>query len=295
MNNSEQATLEHVVKGDERKVASLVERLDAPIGETSTGIGMLMAELIRRSLKSGVSDLDSTLREFAEQQVDDAVECQMPRLVETAEQIAAQTSERLADAAVQTMTKRTAESELKLNQAIETSASQLTEVFTSTKKELESKVDLTQESLTREIDATKSEYQKQTEQFSQALSESELKREAASQQIEEMQQKSRDSWKKLSKELNSYRTSISQHNSSLQRLQEESSQLKDESSQLKRALQQTSSQLQETATHLQEAMAVNRDLRERLEVLEAPKGIKKFLGKIFGKKKAKQDNPKLES
>ena len=74
---------------------SLPEQLDDAIGEASTGIGVMLSELVRRSLKGGVANIDQTLQGFAEAQVHSAVERQMPQVAETASSVAESTSARL--------------------------------------------------------------------------------------------------------------------------------------------------------------------------------------------------------
>ena len=74
---------------------SLPEQLDDAIGEASTGIGVMLSESVRRSLKVGVANIDQTLQGFAEAQVHSAVERQMPQVAETASSVAESTSARL--------------------------------------------------------------------------------------------------------------------------------------------------------------------------------------------------------
>ncbi len=74
---------------------SLPEQLNDAIGEASTGIGVMLSELVRRSLKGGVANIDQTLQGFAEAQVHSAVERQMPQVAETASSVAESTSARL--------------------------------------------------------------------------------------------------------------------------------------------------------------------------------------------------------
>ncbi|MGE3779872.1 MAG: hypothetical protein AB7F89_21975 [Pirellulaceae bacterium] len=74
---------------------SLTARLDPSIGEASTGIGLLMSELVRRSLRAGVADIDQTLKSFATQQVAVAVEGKMAEVTEVAESTSRRVSESL--------------------------------------------------------------------------------------------------------------------------------------------------------------------------------------------------------
>lgn len=83
----------HESNGAETK---LVTRLDPAIGETSTGIGLLMSELVRRSLRAGVAEIDETIHTFATEQVEIAVDRKMVEVTEVAEA----TSRRVSESAV---------------------------------------------------------------------------------------------------------------------------------------------------------------------------------------------------
>ena len=72
----------------------LVERMDSAIGDASTSIGMMMAELVRRSLRGGVGEISSSIHVYAAEQVDTAVERAMPALNQSVEQLATETSQR---------------------------------------------------------------------------------------------------------------------------------------------------------------------------------------------------------
>lgn len=78
----------------------LVERLDSAIGEASTSIGMIMSELVRRSLRGGVGEIGASIHGFARDQVDEAVGEAMPRIELTVGRIAESTSTRITDVAV---------------------------------------------------------------------------------------------------------------------------------------------------------------------------------------------------
>ena len=82
--------------------STLPDRMDNAIGEASSGIGHMVSELVRRSLRGSVADIDGILKGFAEEQVDVAVERQMPALTESAQTIAESTSKRITDEAIGT-------------------------------------------------------------------------------------------------------------------------------------------------------------------------------------------------
>ena len=78
----------------------LVERMDTAIGEASTSIGMIMSELVHRSLRGGVGEIGSSIHSFARDQVDEAVGEAMPRIESVVKKIAESTSTRITDVAV---------------------------------------------------------------------------------------------------------------------------------------------------------------------------------------------------
>ncbi|MBW3600813.1 MAG: hypothetical protein KY475_26545, partial [Planctomycetes bacterium] len=57
---------------------SLVERLDPALGEASSGIGVLLSELVRRTLRGGVAKIEEEMHEFVEEKLELAVEERMP-------------------------------------------------------------------------------------------------------------------------------------------------------------------------------------------------------------------------
>ncbi|MEZ6086681.1 MAG: hypothetical protein R3C05_01345 [Pirellulaceae bacterium] len=91
---------------DHVRADDLGEQLDSIIGETSSGMGALLSELLRRSLKSGISDIGKSLGLFAEEKAKEAVERQMPRITETANSVAESTSTRVVETATEEWTQK---------------------------------------------------------------------------------------------------------------------------------------------------------------------------------------------
>jgi hypothetical protein len=69
---------DHALQG-----GSLVERLDPALGEATSGMGALLTELIRRTLRGGVQRIDDELQSQVEEKVDATVAERMP-LIESA-------------------------------------------------------------------------------------------------------------------------------------------------------------------------------------------------------------------
>jgi chromosome segregation ATPase len=80
------------ISNPQLSAAPLGDRLDASINETSNDIGNLIGELVQRSLRVGVSDIGDSLSEFAEEQVDQAVQKQMSSITEAADAVAQSTA-----------------------------------------------------------------------------------------------------------------------------------------------------------------------------------------------------------
>jgi hypothetical protein len=72
---------------------SLVERLDPALGEATSGMGALLTELIRRTLRGGVQRIDDELQSQVEEKVDATVAERIP-LIESAAGQAAETTAR---------------------------------------------------------------------------------------------------------------------------------------------------------------------------------------------------------
>ena len=109
---------------------ALIERLDDALGEASSGIGVLLSELVRRTLRGGVQKIDEEMREFADEKVDDAVASRMPEFEEAATRTAVERAQRVAAeavAAVDQEAKRTAEGLAKQISTVEQQTSETTE------------------------------------------------------------------------------------------------------------------------------------------------------------------------
>ncbi len=154
----------------------LGERLDTAIGETSSGIGALLSELVRRSLKTGVSEIGESLIDFARERVEIAVERQMPLVAEAADAVAESTSKRVIQSAVD---------ELK-----EESAKQ--------KQELESEIHATESRVLDQsilhIEEAVSEVRQSIDQTRHLAVEGV---DSSERKIEELREKARQSWKKF--------------------------------------------------------------------------------------------------
>lgn len=80
---------------------SLVERLDPALGEASSGIGVLLSELVRRTLRGGISKIEEEMQDFVDEKVDLTVADRMPAFEEAATRTAEHKARTVADEAVE--------------------------------------------------------------------------------------------------------------------------------------------------------------------------------------------------
>ncbi len=288
--------------------AQLVDRLDGAIGEASASIGMMMSELVRRSLRGGVGDIGVTLQTYAREQVSSAVANAMPQISEQCELVAEKATLRITDG----VEKRIGD-ELKL---VETRTNENTQIIAA---------------------RIKSESDAAIEVVSKAIGESRETAEGAARELKDLQAKARESWKKVQTDLQSLhegrnsleaqlqeaRNLLSQSSQQISQQQEQLAGLGRQLEQSQQELLTTRQQLAEQQRHLletrkqltaasqqlteqtqqlsQQAQKTSQDVRglhstagqfaSRLDELERPKGIRALFSKFTGKKKNTSSPP----
>lgn len=288
----------------------LVERMDSAIGDASTSIGMIMSELVRRSLRGGVGEIGLSIHGYARDQVDDAVGEAMPRIESAVEKIAETTSTRITDVAVNRIGE-----ELKI---VESRTSEQAQVIAA---------------------RIKADSEAAFETVHRVIGESRENTEKTAQELRDLQTRAKDSWKKVQLELtnvNDARGRLEQQlRETEERLTQSSQQLTEtnrglnearrEQTETRQQLEGTAIQLEETRKTLmrsqQELGQTRQDLAEatqgltvtqhslrelkhitdknsalltslcsslekRLEELERPKGIRALFSKFKGGKKS---------
>lgn len=294
--------------------SQLVDRMDSAIGDASTSIGMIMSELVRRSLRGGVSELGVSLHSFAREQVHEAVVEKMPQIEKTVETLAESTSSRIVDGAVLRFGE-----ELK---SVESRTTEQTEIIAARFK-------------------ADSEAALQT--VHKVLDESRETTERTAVDLKELQDRAKESWRKVQTELqsaNERRVRLEEQlRETEQRLTNSQSQIAELQQLIEKAAQtqkQTNQHLQETRSHLtetahslqqsqgkltatqqelattqQELTATQRSLKElglvstkqsqslealclslekRLAELERPRGIRALFSRFSGRKGASESN-----
>jgi len=247
----------------------LGDRLDPIIGETSSGIGAMLSELIRRSLKSGVSDIGKSLAQFAEESVEDAVERQLPAIAESADCVAESTSKRIVKAF----------------------ADDYDEKSKQQKQEMEAKIQAVESSA---IDHSRNHVDQVVSEVRQTVNESQKNateyQAASDQKIEELQQKGRHSWKKVKEQLEALQIVDRQFHKQLDHFGQASQQLHDENASLREQLSQVQKRLEEQLDENSRFRTQHEALEDRLTKLEQPKGLRALFAKMGrGSKKQTAD------
>lgn len=246
---------------DQRRPDELGDRLDSVIGETSSGMGALISELIRRSLKSGVSDIGQSLGLFAEEKVEVAIQQQMPAIAEAADEVAESTSKRVVKAV----------------------ADELTEKAEKQKQETEAKI---QEVGSSAFDRSRSHVAEVVSQVRQSITETQAMasdhQEASNQKLEELQQKGRKTWQKIKDELEVLRTTHRKSQEELALLDRARRQLHEENTQLKDELRQVRQQAEQQSEENARLRSQHEVFEERLAKLEQPKGLRALFAKMGG-------------
>lgn len=272
----------------EKPMGPLADRLDASIGETSSGIGALLSELVRRSLRAGVTDIGESLVGYAEEQVEIAVQRQMPSIAEAADAVAESTSKRIVSKAVDEIQERTDRQ----------------------KEDLESKIESAE---SRAFDRSCSRIDEVVTQVSHAIDETRSmaaeSKDTSEKKIQELSERAKQSWRKLVGQFDS----ISQVHEQLRHQHADLLAKHEELGQRHESLQ---SQFAELQAQNQRAVEVIRDLQSKLEasigasesrhgewtqqataladrlaILEQPRGLKA----LFAKFQRNRDGGEAES
>ncbi len=199
----------------------LVERMDSAIGDASASIGLVMAELVRRSLRGGVGEISNSIHDFARDQVGTAIGRMMPTVTLTVEQLAEATSKRVTEGAVHRF-----EEELK---SVETRATEHTHVIAArVKAEAEAAVDAVHQVVLKSSETA----------------------ESTARELEELQQRAKESWKKVKTELQTLREGRSLTDLQLSETREQLNGTREQVSGLLQTLSHTGQELLETRTQL---------------------------------------------
>ncbi len=257
----------------------LGDRLDATISVTSNDIGNLIGELVNRSLKVGVSDLGDSLAEFAEEQVDQAVQKHMPVITEAADAIAQSTAKLV----------------------VHQSVTRISEEITNQRQTLESKIEA----------AESNAFDRSRAHMDEAVSVVQVKidetrslaiqgQDTSAKKIQLLRERGKQTWQKFQGEFASINEAYSMLREEHESLRLEHGKLRGEHAGLveKLALIEKGNQQHAQRSQQQHSAVLqqHRLLEERLAVLEQPRGLKGLIAKFRGGgKTSSADNPNAPS
>jgi DNA repair exonuclease SbcCD ATPase subunit len=243
----------------------LLERMDPAIGETTSVLGAIMTEFLRRTLRGGVLQIGKELHTFVDEKVDAAIVDHTPALeraaAEVAEHAARTAATEVAHEEVRALESRTRDAHQELTNQIHSATHQ------------------TVNSLTSQIDEAKKHSQNAVLETAQNLV-VQIKEAArrvgdtahaeVSQKVEELHERSRQSYAQVHERLDAQDKA---GQTILKQLQEEQRNRKAENQALK--------------VEIQKLMSLLRTANDRLAELEKPRGLRAWLGRLFGKGKKK--------
>lgn len=103
----------------------LVDRLDPVLGEAASGIGAMLTELVRRTLRGGIQRVDDELAGLVGEKVDGAVASRLPHIEEAAVKTAERTAHEVAAREVADLDSRTRQTTQRLQDELAATGSRL--------------------------------------------------------------------------------------------------------------------------------------------------------------------------
>jgi len=247
--------------------SNLVTRLDPAIGEASTGIGFVLSELVRHSLRAGVAEIDQSLQTLASEKVDMAVAGKMAEVTDAAEQVSRQVSEN-AVRQVAEKTDQVAARAAQIAVEAEQERSRTNDLAAKTER-VAAQASQTAEHLSQSINSA-------VERFSAELGETQRRSEQLDSTLQLLREKAKHSWQKVGMELHSLKGTNGQLNQQLLAAQKL---LKD----AEHRLTTIEGALTECQQRLDSALARCESQEKRLADLERPRGINALLQRLRGK------------
>ena len=241
-----------VVTTNENEVTgSLPDRLDTAIGDASSGIGVMMSELVRRSLRTGVADIERTLTDVTAEKVDLAIEMQMPTISETAHRVAESTSARIVKTVV-------TESEQRSHEQLQTAVTEFNDAIRSQEASLKANEEQTSEEIAKLNTRAQSSWKKVKNHFDVVDS----------------------AFQKAQAKIRELTAAEQETEQKLQKVTAENDQLKSDLQTVSQQLATISKQSEDQAESLRLIMEQNQMLQDRLSELEKPKGLKAVWQKL---------------
>lgn len=250
----------------------LVDRLDPAIGEATSGVGALLTELVRRTLRSGVQKIDEEMHDFVEEKIDLSVAERMPVIEDRAIKIAEETAQVTAYKECETLESKTRSEQERLASEIQAAEQRAQLAVQKHIAELEERAKGTAATYREQIKALQQRTSELETALQSAIQQEQAKREKAEKYFEQLlQQRVVTLDAKLSEESHNRHESVDA-------LREE---IRLAHSGLNDHLYKLTEQIENHVSMLEEQ---NRQLQERVAELEKPKGLKALWQKMRSKK-----------
>lgn len=278
---------------------SLLDRMDSSIGEVSAGIGSLLTELVRRSLRGGVSNIDHHLEEFAHEQVQTAVERQLPLVRTVANEVAGATSREIAQTAVARIAEETETKTQHMATSLQATDRRLTDVIAST----EAQIRETTQAVHSTVERLQEETRKSTTQLEEKLVATKQETDVHLQSFEaELRENAKRSWQKVNQQLDELRGQTAVISTLTERLtqadaarQQLEQLLKHSQAEYRQAVGELHQQLETSVRKLETTTTQCQSLTARLDELERPRGFRAWLARLRGGSSKKLTPPPDEA
>jgi hypothetical protein len=239
----------------------LLERMDPAIGETTSVLGAIMTEFLRRTLRGGVLQIGKELHTFVDEKVDAAIVDRSPALERTAAEVAEHAAR---SAATEIAHEEVRALESRTRDATQETANSLANRIEEAKKQAQDAVFQTANGLVTQI----KEAAKRVGEAAHA---------EVTQKVEDLHERSRQSYAQVHERLDA----LGKMEQTLaKQLQEQQNHRKAENQALKTEIQKLTNQL--------------RLVNDRLAELEKPRGLRAWLGRLFGRKPKTPENSVVE-
>src|SRR5262245_2910228 len=249
----------------ERRLSDLVDQMDPAIGEASSVMGAMATELIRRSLRGGVLQIGRELTAYVSQQVEEQIVEQRPLIEKTA----AETATEVARGEVDAVRQATSEQGQQLSARIDDASRHAQEQTDAVARNLEESSRETR----RELDAATTALARTLESEVAAVESRTLDgaRKECTAQIEAYKERARQASVKFKERLD--------------KLDATAVQLTDHQRALKAELLDAwRTERDRLRQDIDELHRLHETFSQRLDILERPRGIRRFFAWLLGRK-----------
>jgi hypothetical protein len=279
----------HPVETEKNK-ASLVERLDPSIGELSTVMGGMMTELLRRTLRDSIRQIDDELQGQVAQKLDATIAHRLPAIEKSAanaaEKTARETATDVAAAEARALEQRAKEAEREIVSRIERTARAAEQQTVETANTLTGKIELVEKKAELAITSKAHELNNRIEETAKtATTMTEEKARELAGQIEEAERRAAGTAQaEMTRQIEEV----------LQRSRKVTGGIMDRLQALEAARRTAEDHLR---VELADVRKRNETLEARVIELEKPRGLRALWAWLFGrrKKNAKEPTPEADN